>query len=158
MRKLIFLLIISQSIVLSSCLNVDNPNPGLSFEEQLKIDADSIDSYLELNEIEAQIHQTGVRYIITKAGDGESANTTDRVKVIYEGRFMDGSVFDSNSEGVSFPLNGLIAAWQITIPLLKEGGSMTIYAPSGYCYGPPGRSGIPPNSILFFDIELIEVE
>lgn len=128
------------------------------FDEQLVYDSALINNYLIENEIEALQHESGVRYVMTEEGSGDSPSSNDVVNVIYEGRFLSGEVFDSNSSGISFLLANLIPAWQSTIPLMKEGGKMTIYAPSGHCYGVDGRSNIPPNASLIFDIELVNVE
>lgn len=144
-----------------SCLDPDvGPivigEPG-SFEEQLEFDIKLIDSILALDNIEVEIHESGIRYIVEAEGIGDSAKVTDDVTVIYEGRLLNGQVFDGNADGVSFALRSLIQAWQLTIPLMKKGGKITIYSPSGLCYGNSQVGNIPPNSSLVFDIELLEI-
>ncbi|MEP5610905.1 MAG: FKBP-type peptidyl-prolyl cis-trans isomerase [Cyclobacteriaceae bacterium] len=141
-----------------SCTKEFDELPERSFDEQLAIDIEFIDIYLEENTITALEHESGIRYVITEEGTGSSPAATDVVTVKYEGRFFSSVVFDSNDEGISFPLFQLIDAWKIMIPIMKEGGKMTVYAPSGYCYGMGGTSGIPPNASLIFDIELISIE
>ncbi|MCP4458785.1 MAG: hypothetical protein GY816_12295 [Cytophagales bacterium] len=81
----------------------------------------------------------------------------DDVTAKYEGWFLNGNVFDASTTGATFPLSRVIVAWQITVPLIKEGGKITIYAPSGYCYGHSGYADIGPNTNLIFDIELVSI-
>lgn len=130
----------------------------VNVEDQLGFDTELIDNYLVENEIEALQHESGIRYVVTEEGTGESPEANDVVNVKYEGRFLTGDVFDSNTSGVSFALANLIQAWKTMIPLMKEGGKMTIYAQSGYCYGIAGNGSIPANESLIFDIELVVVE
>jgi FKBP-type peptidyl-prolyl cis-trans isomerase FkpA len=71
----------------------------------------------------------------------------------------DGSVFDqSNSAGVSFNLTSVIQGWQEGIPYFKKGGKGKLLIPSALGYGTQGTSGISPNSVLIFDINLLDVK
>lgn len=142
-------------MVFTSCSD-DDP-VVLSAEDQLAIDIEKIDAFLANEEITAEIHESGIRYVTTLEGTGDQPTLADGVTAKYEGRFLNGNVFDASTTGATFPLNGVIAAWQITLPLMREGGKITIYAPSGYCYGSTGTGGIPPNENLIFDIELLSV-
>lgn len=129
-----------------------------SFEEQLAFDIEIIDNYLAENNIDATVDPSGLRYVINEPGQGASANVDDTIIVGYEGKFLEnGEVFDQN-DSTEFPLNRLIQAWQIGIPLIQVGGSMTIYAPSGLCYGASSRPGIPANANMIFNLNLIGVE
>lgn len=129
-----------------------------SFEEQLAIDTEIIDTYLTLNRIDAETHESGIRYVTTVEGDGISPTADDNIQIKYKGTYMDDTVFDESTVGATFPLSGLIDAWKIMLPIMKEGGEMIIYAPSGYCYGPNNVGTIPPNSILIFEIELVAIK
>ena len=132
--------------------------PTLPFEDQLEKDIAAIDRFLDKNDIEALEHESGIRYVVVREGDGARPMASSAVKVIYEGRFFNGKKFDENRTGISFPLPNLILAWRIMIPELEEGGKITMYAPSGYCYGTSGNSNIDPNTNLVFDVELLEVQ
>ena len=151
-----FLLI---SGLLISCNDAFDELPEtLSYEEQLAKDIEIIDAYLDENSITANEHESGLRYVMNVEGTGDSPVLVNSVTVTYEGTFLNGGTFDSNSTGITFPLQNLIESWQIAIPLMKEGGSMTIYAPSGLCYGASGTTnGIPPNANMIFNIDLIEI-
>jgi len=146
------------SIVLMGIISCSDDEPILSFEDQLAKDIEIIDDYLENEEITAAIHDSGIRYVITEEGNGIKPTLADDVTAKYEGRFLDGKVFDASTLGATFPLSRVIEAWRITVPLISVGGKITIYAPSGYCYGRSGRTGIPKNKILVFDIELIGIQ
>lgn len=129
-----------------------------SEEEQLEIETSKIDKYLETKEIEAQIHESGIRYVHEMNGIGVNPTTSSNISVKYKGYFFNESVFDQNESGVTFPLNDLVEAWRIMIPLMKVNDKMTIYAPSKYCYGENGTGPIPPNTQLIFEIELISFQ
>ncbi len=154
MKKVVLTLVLVGVIASISCgSNEEIP----TYEEQLAIDTALIDAYLEENGIDAVIDPSGLRYVIRNEGTGESPAISDRIQVNYEGRYLaDNLVFDANDR-VTFGLRQLILAWQIALPLLKEGGSMTIYAPSGLCYGPNPQGRIPPNANMIFDLDLISV-
>lgn len=145
------------------------PNSNLVFEiellsiienesDQLMLDKSIIDEFLIESDIDAEIHSSGIRYTMDEEGTGNSPVSTDKVRVTYEGKFLNGHVFDSNNIGVDFELENLIEAWKIMIPEMKEGGKITIYAPSKYCYGTAGNSSIGPNTILTFEIDLISIQ
>lgn len=128
----------------------------LPFEDQLSLDVDAIDAYLEENEIAAQEDDSGIRFVMIEEGDGARPSLDDNIRISYVGTYFDGVEFDSN-EDATFNLGLLIRAWQIMMPQMRAGGRMVIYAPSGYCYGAFPPSGIRENANMIFDIELIEV-
>lgn len=145
-------------IGLAGCLGDDAPQLPVSFEEQLAKDVELIDQYLANNNIEAEIDSAGLRYVIIEMGDTLPPTSSDSVRVNYEGRLLSNeSVFDQGSN-VTFPLNRLIVGWQIGLPKIKQGGSITLYVPSVYGYGPAGAGGgaIPPNANLIFEVDLLE--
>jgi FKBP-type peptidyl-prolyl cis-trans isomerase FkpA len=94
-------------------------------------------------------------------GTGATPAATDMVKVHYEGRLTDGTVFDSSftrGEPAVFPLNRVIACWTEGLQLMKVGGKAKLVCPSGLAYGPPGKPPtIPANAMLMFDVELLEI-
>lgn len=103
---------------------------------------------------------TGLQYKVVKAGTGKSPKATDTVEVHYEGRLLDGTVFDSSKkrgQTAKFPLNQVIAGWTEGLQLMKEGGEYQFYIPASLAYGETGNQSIAPNSTLIFDVELIKV-
>ena len=97
----------------------------------------------------------------TKEGTGPQPAATDQVKVHYEGRLIDGKVFDSSKargEPATFPLSGVIPCWTEGVAAMKVGGSAQLVCPSELAYGPNGHPpAIPPNSTLVFEVELLGV-
>ena len=79
------------------------------------------------------------------------------MKVAYKGYFTNCEVFDESTSGITFNLQQVIEGWTLGIPYFKEGGSGKLLLPSALAYGKKGTSGIPENSVLIFDIDLIEV-
>lgn len=102
-----------------------------------------------------------VFYTIMKEGAGKQVALTDTVTVFYKGYlFPNGEVFDQTKDSpISFPLNRLIKGWQIGIPFCKEGGKIKLVIPSDMSYSIRTISPkIPPNSILVFEIEVVEAK
>jgi peptidylprolyl isomerase/FKBP-type peptidyl-prolyl cis-trans isomerase FklB len=105
---------------------------------------------------------SGVQYEVVRSGPPEGLKPTraDEVKVHYEGKLATGEVFDSSYErGVpaAMPLSGLITAWLEVLPLMRPGDEWIITVPPEMGYGETGQGPIPPNSVLIFRIELIDV-
>jgi FKBP-type peptidyl-prolyl cis-trans isomerase len=105
---------------------------------------------------------SGLEYKIIKSGPvgGVSAKPGDEVKVNYEGKLTDGTVFDSsykNGEPVVFPVGGLIPAWNEALPMMKPGDVWMLYVPPALGYGPEGKGPIPADSVMVFKIELLGV-
>ena len=104
---------------------------------------------------------SGLQYKVIEAGTGKSPKATDVVEVNYEGKLIDGTVFDSSyerGEPIEFPLNQVIAGWTEGLQLMKEGGKYEFYIPSDLAYGEAGNQGIEPNSTLIFTDELLKVK
>jgi len=134
-------------------------------EEAEKAKVKLLEDYLKKAEAEhgKTFTQTasGLKYMIIKEGAGAQPKPTDRVKVHYKGFFPDGKEFDSSiKRGVpaEFPLNGVIRGWTEGVGYIKAGGGKdNLVCPPDLAYGPGGRPGIPPNSTLIFEVELLEI-
>ncbi|MCR5878319.1 FKBP-type peptidyl-prolyl cis-trans isomerase [Phenylobacterium sp. J367] len=107
---------------------------------------------------------SGVMYKVVREGpaNGLRPQLSDEVKVHYEGKLIDGKVFDSSYERgqpAAMPLRGLIPAWQEALVLMRPGDEWILYVPPEQGYGAEGAGGgeIPPNAALIFRIELIAV-
>ncbi|MEQ1161677.1 FKBP-type peptidyl-prolyl cis-trans isomerase [Acinetobacter calcoaceticus] len=105
--------------------------------------------------------KSGLQYQVLKEGTGQKPKATSRVKVNYEGRLLDGTVFDSSiarNHPVEFQLSQVIAGWTEGLQTMKEGGKTRFFIPSKLAYGEVGAGDtIGPNSTLIFDIELLDI-
>lgn len=102
----------------------------------------------------------GILYEVLQTGTGRRATVRNVVSVYYKGSLINGRVFDDNTrQGYpdAFRLAGLIEGWQIAIPYMSEGDKWRIYLPSELGYGRRGTHGIPGDSTLIFEIELVKV-
>ena len=104
---------------------------------------------------------SGLQYMVLREGDGPSPLPTDQVKTHYHGTLIDGTVFDSSvdrGEPISFPVSGVIQAWQEILPMMKVGSKYKIFAPYQLAYGDRGAGPvIKPYSALIFEIELLGI-
>jgi FKBP-type peptidyl-prolyl cis-trans isomerase FkpA len=122
-------------------------------QTQLTADIQAIDDYLVSISKTALEDVSGIRYNITKAGEGDSPCLESRLKVNYTGVFMSsGNVFDEGAN-VRFRLNNLIAGWQIAFLKLNRGTEATLYIPSGLAYGASSNGTISANSNLIFLVD-----
>ena len=101
-------------------------------------------------------------YTIVTSGpaDGPHPGRQDVVEVNYTLTLTDGTVVDdsrSRGEPAKFPLNRLIPAWQILLQLMRPGDRWNLYVPAEYGYGSVARPGLPANSFLIFDVELVSI-
>ncbi len=103
---------------------------------------------------------SGLQYITEKEGTGASPKKDDMVKVHYKGTLRNGEQFDSSYERgqpAEFPVGGVIPGWTEALQLMKVGGKAKLFIPPDLAYGPSGRPGIPPNSVLIFEVELLDI-
>ena len=117
----------------------------------------AIKNYLTANSLTATEHSSGLFYSINSQGSGDRPDLCSSVTVKYKGSLLNGSVFDQSIANVSFPLKNLIIGWQKGIPLIQKGGKIKLYVPPSLGYGSSGTSGIPGNSTLIFEIDLVDV-
>lgn len=134
-------------------------------EKQKKAAADAVSkgaAYLAENAKKPNVKTTasGLQYEVIKEGTGAKPTATSTVKVHYEGKLVDGTVFDSSikrGEPVSFPLNQVIPGWTEGVQLMSVGSKYRFVIPANIAYGEQGGGPIPPNSVLTFEVELLEI-
>ena len=102
---------------------------------------------------------SGLQYKVIKKGTGPQPTANDRVKVNYTGTLIDGTVFDSSKERgpAEFGLKQVIPGWTEGLQLMHEGATYQFFIPPDLAYGAGGTHGIPPNSVLIFDVDLLKV-
>jgi len=105
--------------------------------------------------------ESGLQYKVVATGEGDSPTPADTVSVHYEGRLLNGKVFDSSiarGEPAQFPVSGVIAGWTEALQLMSPGGKLEVWIPSELAYGERGAGqDIGPNEILNFDMELLSI-
>lgn len=153
--KQFFLLLGVVSLTILSC--------GDDIVNQADVDRGIILDYIEANNLNAIEDPSGLFYTIDVAGTTDKPTLSDSVKVKYKGMRTDGFVFDgTNIDGttpdktVTFLLDNLITGWEIGIPKYGVGGSGLLLIPSGLGYGSNGFPGLPANSVLIFEMELVD--
>jgi FKBP-type peptidyl-prolyl cis-trans isomerase FkpA len=109
-----------------------------------------------------QVTESGIQYSVLTASEGDKPAATDTVKVHYKGTFLNGDEFDSSykrGEPAVFPLNRVIKGWTEGVQLMPVGAKYKFTIPSDLAYGPNGNPpSIPGNSVLQFEIELLEIQ
>ena len=120
------------------------------------------EQFLKLNAKQDSVQTTasGLQYKVITMGTGEKPQKTDRVKVDYEGRLMDGTVFDSSykrGKPATFPVGQVIAGWTEALCMMPVGSKWEVYVPQELGYGDREQQKIPPFSCLVFTVELHEI-
>jgi FKBP-type peptidyl-prolyl cis-trans isomerase FkpA len=118
----------------------------------------TIINYAATQGISATAHSSGLYYQITNPGSGTTPISTSTVFIKYTGKLMDGTVFDSRTTPISSKLSEMIQGFQIGLPLIQKGGTIKLIVPSSLGYGCNGFGTVPGNSILYFEVELTDVQ
>jgi FKBP-type peptidyl-prolyl cis-trans isomerase len=121
------------------------------------------DEFMAKNAKEDGVKTTpsGLQYKVATEGTGVSPKLDDVVVVHYRGTLLDGSEFDSSlkrNQPAEFPIRGVIPGWTEGLQLMKKGGKAILYVPPELGYGAQTRQQIPPNAVLVFEVELIDVK
>jgi FKBP-type peptidyl-prolyl cis-trans isomerase len=109
-----------------------------------------------------KVTDSGLQYQVLKQGDGPKPKASDTVKVNYKGSLIDGTEFDSSykrGEAAVFPVKGVIPGWVEALQMMPVGSKWRLVIPSGLAYGENGQGPqIGPNSVLVFEVELMDIE
>jgi FKBP-type peptidyl-prolyl cis-trans isomerase FkpA len=157
MKNLLILIALS-CLALFAC----NKEKVLTYQEQLDLDIDKIDEYLNSKGIasEYQKTSTSLYYKITDQGnaDGIKPGPFSTVTVRYKGYFLNGEVFDetTGTQVAQFTVDGVVRGFGEGLQLLNKKGKATIILPSGLAYGQYGSGDIDPNTPIIFDLELVD--
>ena len=121
------------------------------------------DEFLTKNKSKAGVKSTasGLQYEVLKEGKGKKPSLKDKVTVHYTGTLVNGQKFDSShdrGQPAEFPVNGIIKGWQEALQMMPEGSVYRLYIPPDLGYGAQAQPGIPPFSVLVFDVELLKVQ
>lgn len=117
-----------------------------------------IKDYVAANGLKGQFTESGLFYTTDTGGYGGYPTSTSTVKCEYTGYLLDGTKFDGTTAGypIEFKLTQVIEGWQEGIPKYQKGGKGKLIIPSKLGYGGASQGGIPANSILVFDVYLVD--
>lgn len=120
------------------------------------------EEFLEKNKTAEGVKATasGLQYSVITEGTGATPKADDTVKCHYTGTLIDGTKFDSSvdrGQPAEFPVSGVIPGWTEALQMMKVGSKYKLFIPPELAYGPAGRPGIPPNSTLIFEVELLDI-
>ena len=153
------------AVVLAACASASEPAMEPAAPSQAGWEAGQA-AYLAWNAERRgwSVTDSGLQYrrIGAARPDGDRPGPTDTVRVHYRGTFIDGRQFDSSYDGgepIEFPLNRVIAGWTEGVQLMREGETFEFVIPAALAYGDRWVGGdlVPPNSVLIFQVELLEV-
>ncbi len=148
MKKI--LLFFFSSLILSSCATYS--------EEELQSFDQQIQEYLSKKGIECKKSESGLYYKIIEPGEGRKIKYSDKISFKYRGELLDGRVFDDKKEPVEFYVKQLIACWKEVLLEINEGGKVFLVSPPQLGYGDHKLDDIPQNSILVFEMEVVELK
>jgi FKBP-type peptidyl-prolyl cis-trans isomerase FkpA len=156
LRNVLFVFV--GSIVFSSCLKKDSGcNYGADNQVAPVSEQNALKSYLDSAGIAASKSPQGFYYQIINGGMGTVPSQCSQITVAYKGWLTNGTVFDQSANTI-LTLGSLIDGWREGVPLIKRGGEIKLYLPPSLAYGSASTSAIGANSILIFDISLIDVQ
>jgi FKBP-type peptidyl-prolyl cis-trans isomerase FkpA len=132
-------------------------------EKTIESERGTIQAYATANGIIGTEHSSGIYYQVTNPGSGPTPTLNSKIFVTYTGKLLDGTVFDSGTTPTTgtnccWALAGLIQGWQIGLTLIQKGGHIKLIIPSSMAYGCKGFGSVPGNAILYFDIDLNDVQ
>jgi FKBP-type peptidyl-prolyl cis-trans isomerase len=152
---------VGNNVAATDAGSATKPAPSMDAEANLK----AAEDFLAKNKSVAgvQVTPSGLQYRVTASGptDGPKPTAQSMVQVNYEGKLLDGTVFDSSfarGEAAEFPVGQLIPAWVEALQLMRPGDEWTIFVHPNIGYGAAGAPGaIPPNALLIFRMRLEKV-
>jgi FKBP-type peptidyl-prolyl cis-trans isomerase FkpA len=163
MRNLLLFCTLFMAVVFAACSKSDDVTQVIDPLPQYKKDTAAIRAYLEANSLDAVKDSSGIFYKIIEPGNGKDSIDKTQQKAVaevkYTGKLLNGQVFDSTATGktATFGYHYVIGGFQFAIGKLTKGGRIIVYVPSYFGYGPENNGPIPANSVLIFDVELVNV-
>ena len=147
-------LLVSLSLVFFGCVKNKTCVPKTVASETATMQA-----FATANGMTTQTHSSGMLYQIVSMGNGPVASLSSTVSVRYTGKLMNGTIFDSQtSTPATFGLSQVIKGWQLGVPLIQKGGTIRIIVPSSLAYGCSAMGQIPADAVLYFEIQLVDIQ
>lgn len=157
-RNLLFSLVICVIMTSAGCLKSNN---SICTNKLPSSEQSAIQAYAATNGYAMTAHSSGIYYQVTTAGGGASPLPGSKIFVRYTGKLIaNGVIFDQQTDHTQtgWVLSTLIPGWQIGLSLVTEGGSIRLIIPSSLAYGCTGFATIPKDAVLFFEIDLVDVQ
>ena len=149
-----FILLLASLVMVSSC----NKSKGC-VPKTVASELATMQAYATANGMTVQTHPSGMLYQIVSPGNGPVPTLSSTVSVKYTGKLMNGTIFDSRtSSPISFGLSQVIQGWQLGVPLIQKGGTIRLIVPSSLAYGCSAAGTVPADAVLFFEIQLLDVQ
>ncbi len=128
-------------------------------KSQFNTDVRLIEEYAAANQLRTKRTPSGLSYVITKPGKGAPAKKGNRLKINYEGYFLDGNLFEASEKPFEFTLGGasVIQGWEEGLQFFNKGSEGWLLVPSKLAYGPVPVGKIPANSVVIFKIKVLEI-
>jgi len=154
MKKILVLFILF-AVAFSSCKKGEKFDPIA----QAAKDEALIKEYVEKNSLDAVRDPSGLYYVVVEPGADITPQKGSAIKVNYTGKLLSGSQFDAGENlMINLTEQTTNQGWMIGVPKIKKGGRVILLIPSGLANGPLETASIPGNSVLVFDIRLLEVD
>jgi hypothetical protein len=165
-RQFLFALLLGTSGLLITSCGSDDPIPVTPAQDYSAIDEGIIKKYVDDNKItNAQRQTSGLYYVpVTTNPTGVQAVAGKTASVLYTGTLLDGTVFDASSRHGNTPYSfvlgnhSVIEGWEQGIALMRKGEKAVLLIPSALGYGPYGSGSIPPNAVIRFEVEVVDVK
>jgi FKBP-type peptidyl-prolyl cis-trans isomerase FkpA len=154
-KRLILLPALYVVLLFSGCVKSSSCDPNPPYSESSQILA-----YASANGMNMTGHPSGLYYEIVDMGTGPAPTDNSNIVITYTGKMLNGTIIDyqPTPNPSAIPLSSFVEGWRIALPLIKRGGHIRIIVPSALAYGCQEYRGLPGNTIIFYDIDLVDVQ
>ncbi|MFT5859523.1 MAG: FKBP-type peptidyl-prolyl cis-trans isomerase FkpA [Flavobacteriaceae bacterium] len=143
-------LLIGLTVVLAGCSTYSDDDLS-TFDVKIK-------NHLEKEDIKCERSESGLYFNILEEGEGDYIQFQDRVSFTYTGTLLDGAIFDNQQEPVEFAVADLIGAWKEIMLQIKKGAKVYLATPPQLAYGSNALDDIPANSVLIYEMDILDVK
>jgi FKBP-type peptidyl-prolyl cis-trans isomerase FkpA len=117
-----------------------------------------IKSYIKKNDLKMARSSSGLYYRFDEEGEGKKVKYQDSIAVVYKGKLLSGQIFDEQEEPITFAVKDMIGGWKEALLMMKKGTSLSIIVPPQLGYGNHDLDDIPPHSILWFNLTVVDIK
>lgn len=153
MKRILFVVAVIASLSLACGKSDSGCQP-----QAPSLERDEMVAFCTANNITYTEDPSGILYQILDAGTGNAPTATSTISFVYTLKAMNGTTLQANSNPMTSPLSGLIDGWKVILPKIKKGGRVVMVIPSALAYSCTGSGPIAPNSPIYFDVTLSDVQ